>query len=175
MKNFRAMADLIKNSKIKDSYWMGLFGIIGVIIIGTQIFSESSVLPKISDVNGHLDSGEISGVDTVIPKGFVLVPIELANAEALQSMIHGKAVVDLYLPGKSHGSRGHPIGKHLKLIQAPLNPEKYAVLIHETDSPDLMNYEGPFVAVVQNPEAKNEELRPRMQSRRNLQIDYQNQ
>jgi hypothetical protein len=92
--------------------------------------------------------------DTIIPKGYVLVPIELANSEALGSMIDEFAIVDLYavaMPGEKHGSR---VGQKLRLIRAPLNPKTFAVLVPEAEATKIVSSPGPVVAVIQNKNQK---------------------
>lgn len=84
--------------------------------------------------------------DTYIPDGFVLVPIELQNLDSIASLVGDVAVVDLF-----QGPLQKRVGKRLKLLRAPLNPQQYAVLIAEADAPQLMRSPGPYWAVIQNP------------------------
>ncbi len=93
--------------------------------------------------------------DTLIPKGQVLIPIELANVAAVAGLIDQFGIVDLY-SGSETGSV--LIATRVKILRAPLNPNQYAVMIAETESPEIMKAKGPFFAVVQNRFAKNETL-----------------
>lgn len=114
-----------------------------------------------------------SSVDTFIPKGFVLVPLELANAESLASLVGELGgVVDLYQTSVEGGSRGTRVGQRLKILRAPLNPQQYAVLVKDDESSRILSYPGPFMAVVQNPEARGSEITATSKSRLNIQ--YQN-
>lgn len=90
--------------------------------------------------------------DTLIPKGQVLVPIELANIEALTGLIDQYGIIDLY-----GGSENNSIliASRVKILRAPLNPNQYAVMVTETLSQEIMKYKGPFWAVVQNRFAQN--------------------
>jgi hypothetical protein len=93
-------------------------------------------------------------LDTVIPRGFVLVPIDLANAESLSSMIGDFAIVDLYRSnirefGHS-GSFGQRVGHQLRLLRAPLNPKMFAVLVPDGEAKNLVGNGGPLLAVLQN-------------------------
>ncbi len=90
-------------------------------------------------------------VDTFIPVGFVLVPIQLSNAEALDSMIGSSGVVDLFIPDIKKLGRNKKIAEHIKILRAPLNPNQFAVLVPEAISGQLVHYEGAYFAVVQNP------------------------
>lgn len=90
---------------------------------------------------------------TAIPAGFVLVPIEVANYESLDSILGKYGVVDLYIPPAE--PRGHSIkvAERVKILRAPLNPSHFAVLAPENESSQLVRHDGPFLVVVQNPSA----------------------
>ncbi|KHD89259.1 MAG: hypothetical protein OM95_04780 [Bdellovibrio sp. ArHS] len=112
-------------------------------------------------------------VDTFIPRGFSLVPIEIANAESLASLIGDVGgVVDLYLASSERQKGGLRVGSKLKLLRAPLNPQQYAVLIRDSESPRLLSYAGPFIAVVQNPEETGAQLTSSGPAK--IRVEYQN-
>jgi len=112
-------------------------------------------------------------VDTYIPKGFVLIPLQLANAEALSSLVGDVGgIVDLYLASRTGQSAKLKVGSKLKLLRAPLNPQQYAVLVKESESSQILSLPGPFIAVVQNPAEKGQNSF--QHPSRSLQIDYQN-
>jgi hypothetical protein len=81
-------------------------------------------------------------------------------------------VVDIYLATTERQKGGLKVGSRLKLLRAPLNPEKYAVLVRDSEGARLMQHAGPFIAVVQNPEAQGSQLSSSGPSR--VKIDYQN-
>lgn len=90
-------------------------------------------------------------VDTVIPAGYVLVPIELQNAETMSSLIGEFAIVDLYTVSlESRTGKGQRVGQRLRLLRAPLNPQLFAVLVPENETKQVLETPGPFVAVIQN-------------------------
>ncbi len=91
----------------------------------------------------------VASADTYIPDGFVLVPIELQNAESLGSLIGAYAVVDLF-----RGPKSQRVGRRLRLLRAPLNPEQFAVLVPEGEVSTLMSIPGPYWAVIQNPQQR---------------------
>ena len=118
-------------------------------------------------------SEAIPSVDTFIPKGFVLVPIEVSNAESLTSLVgEVGGVVDLYLPSNENQKGGLKIGAKLKLLRAPLNPQQYAVLVKENESSKLLSFAGPFIAVVQNPDETGTQIT--QSPKRSFKIEYQN-
>ncbi|KYG62223.1 hypothetical protein AZI85_08515 [Bdellovibrio bacteriovorus] len=116
---------------------------------------------------------EPKSVDTFIPRGFSLVPIEVANADSLASLIGDVGgVVDLYLASTEKQKGGLKVGSKLKLLRAPLNPQQYAVLIRDTESSRLLSYTGPFIAVVQNPEETGAQLTSSSPAK--IRVEYQN-
>jgi hypothetical protein len=93
--------------------------------------------------------------DTLIPNGLILVPIELANVDTVSALIDQFAVVDLF--SSSANSKGNKkIASRVKLLRAPLNPNQYAILAPQRISDLIMSTPGPFWAVIQNREAKQD-------------------
>jgi hypothetical protein len=93
--------------------------------------------------------------DTVIPAGYVLVPIQLENQDSISSLMGEFGVVNLFLSARVTGHGRVKVGQRLKLLRAPLNPDQYAVLVPEEESGKILEAQGPFFAVLQNPnEAK---------------------
>jgi hypothetical protein len=89
--------------------------------------------------------------DTVIPAGYVLVPIQLENQDSISSLMGDFGVANLFLSAKVSGHGRVKVGQRLKLLRAPLNPEQYAVLVPEEESGKILEAQGPFFAVLQNP------------------------
>src|SRR5690606_30390865 len=83
------------------------------------------------------------------PRGFSLVPIELENQEALNSLIGPRAVVNLYKNSPLGDQRGRLIGRNLRLLRAPLNPDKFAVLVPVEEVPLFMT-QAKYYATLQN-------------------------
>lgn len=85
--------------------------------------------------------------DTLIPQGHVLVPLEIANIQAVAGLIDQYGIIDLYA-----GSENNSIllAARVKILKAPLNPNQYAVMVEEALSKDIMKHKGPFWAVIQN-------------------------
>jgi hypothetical protein len=88
-------------------------------------------------------------VDTYIPAGFVLVPIEVQNYEALDSILGQHGVVDLFLPSPD-SKRGVRVASRVKILRAPQNPSQFAVLVRDSESEQLVRSESAFFVVVQN-------------------------
>lgn len=110
-------------------------------------------------------------VDTIIPKGYVLVPLELQNVEAISSVIQSYGVIDLY-KGNPEGQKAQKIATRIKLIRAPYNPNLFAALVKENLSEHIMRQTGAFFAVIQNKteaEGLNEKT-----TLKSIRIEYQN-
>jgi hypothetical protein len=91
-------------------------------------------------------------VDTYIPKGFVLVPIEVQNYEALDSILGHFGVVDLFQAGQT----GHPeqrlVARNVRILRAPQNPSHFAVLVQEGEVAHVLKFGGQFTVIVKRPE-----------------------
>lgn len=93
----------------------------------------------------------VDDATTFIPAGFVLVPIEVANFESLDSILGKFGIVDLYVPAETRHGRARKVAEQIKILRAPLNPSHFAVLVREADSAQLVSHAGPFTVIVQNP------------------------
>lgn len=118
-----------------------------IFILLYLILKEKNKEPHVATENKPLYA------DTLIPKGQVLVPIELANLEAVSGLIDQYGIIDLY-GGPENSSA--LIASRVKILRAPLNPNQYAVMVTEILSQEIMKYKGPFWAVIQNRFTQNE-------------------
>ena len=100
---------------------------------------------------GLREPEDVETAATLIPAGFVLVPIEVANYESLDSILGKFGVVDLYIPSEDPKKRGRRVAERLRILRAPLNPSRFAVLAREEDSSKLVSHEGAYIVVVKNP------------------------
>ena len=122
-----------------------LFAISLLVLVSNSKNSNQYGLEKNTDKNT-----EDQSTDTFIPNGFVLVPIDLANGESLSPLIDNFATVDIFQTGQGNGALKKQIGKKVKLIRAPLNPQKFAVLVPENSAHMFMQSDNPFFAVLLN-------------------------
>jgi hypothetical protein len=115
-----------------------------------------------------------SRLDTFIPRGFVLIPIELENYESVDSILGSYGVVDLYLSGDESIRPKRPLVRRIKILRAPQNPSQFAVLVPEKEAPVFFQGSGQFFAAVQNPKEvgtrfeSSDSLKPKTYSRRTL-------
>lgn len=90
-------------------------------------------------------------LDTYIPEGFVLMPVELSNGPSLDGLLANKGVVDLYT-GDPARQQAEKVATAVKIIRSPRNPSYFAVLVPENKAPLLIKRFQAFHAVIQNPE-----------------------
>ena len=110
-----------------------------------------------------------NSVDTVIPSGYVLIPIEVQNFAAVNALLGPFGVVDLFV---YEGSKARLIAHQVKIIRAPLDPSHFAVLVPEQESQRVLQFEGPYTVVVQNP--KKQEIRfQRIENKKIKRIVYE--
>lgn len=99
----------------------------------------------------QVEQTQPDSLDTVIPSGYVLVPIEVQNPEALVSLLGRYGVVDLFAPSVDGTSKPTRVARRVKIVRAPLNPQQYAVLAPEEEAPLIVKQAIPLMVVVQNP------------------------
>jgi len=96
--------------------------------------------------------------DTYIPAGYVLVPIEVLNRQALESLLGAYGVVDLFLPSLNPEKPGRKVASRVKILRAPLRPEEFAVLVKESEASQLVQSENGYFVVIQNPAQRGTRL-----------------
>lgn len=89
-------------------------------------------------------------MDTLIPPGMVLVPLQIQNSENLDSLIGKYAQVDIFTSASAMRFK-RPIARGVKLLRAPRNPESFGVLTTESLAPTLVALEHPVYIAIHNP------------------------
>lgn len=89
-----------------------------------------------------------AGVDTYIPKGFVLIPIEVKNHEALDSLVGRFALVDLFQGSEDENAPLKPVARNVRLLRAPQNPSHFAILVPDSETDHVMRTGGAFTVTV---------------------------
>jgi|GEM_PF-1004870 len=126
--------------QIKKNRIFALAFVIMALLVGLTSISQKAEMQSAPE-----------SADTVIPVGYVLVPIQLENQDSISSLMGEYGVVNLFLSAKVTGHSKVKVGQRLKLLRAPLNPDQYAVLVPEEESGKILEAQGPFFAVLQNP------------------------
>jgi len=151
--------------KIKDDkallYAFVALGLVALII---------QMLPNTNAKEPVAANPEAFDVDTMIPAGHILIPIQLSNAESLASLTGQFAVIDLYTAGE-RDRKGFKIASAIKLLRAPLNPQQFAVLVREEESSKIVTQEGPFFAALKNRDEKSKTQSAKT-TKQNLIINY---
>lgn len=132
----------------KDKLVWILFAVFGAIVAFVEWHSSTPPAP--------VENAAPETIDTFIPKGHLLVPVDIQNADQLQSLVGPTTVVDLYASGAGH--RAQLVGRRLRLLRAPANPQVFAVLIRDTEADRLLNYPGPFRASIRTPDESSHEI-----------------
>ncbi len=113
----------------------------------------SLVFTLLQHTDQTMERTDIQNLDTYIPEGFVLVPVELSNTESLVGLLENKGVVDLYI-GDPSRQQAEKAATAVKIIRSTRNPSHFAVLVPENKASFLIQRFQPFHAVIQNPEQK---------------------
>ena len=93
----------------------------------------------------------LESFDTLIPEGFSLVPIEVANYETLDSLLGPFGVVDIFTAEPGNPDASQRVAYRVKIVRAPRNPSHFAVLVPFEQVQKILKYPGPFMISVQNP------------------------
>ncbi len=131
--------------KIKKSYHDNRI----VIICSTLLILTYALIWLFQPKGSQPSESKVLAADTIIPAGMVLVPIELENIDSIRGLINGYGYIDLYVADSPQSPR-RKIGHRIKILQAPLNPREFAVLVSESASREIMQTAGFFTGVVQN-------------------------
>lgn len=108
-------------------------------------------------------------LETFIPSGHLLIPIEVANADRLEGVLGQNGIVDLYQPGQNPGERAKLVGKRLRMLRAPMNPQTFAVLLRDAEVDRFLATQGPYIASIRPLQESAHEIARKSSS---LQIDY---
>lgn len=103
-------------------------------------------------------SGAAANVDTYIPKGFVLIPIDVQNYEALDSILGKFGVVDLFQSGGPGDPKQHLVARNVRMLRAPQNPAHFAILVQEAEAPGILKFGQNFTVIVRRPEQAGTEF-----------------
>lgn len=139
-----------------------LFFFIGLMVVG---FSQ--IKPTAADnVNDRFQ------IDTIIPVGYVLIPIKILNADAISAVIGTHGVADIY--STLQGERSKLLFARTKIIKSPIEESSFSILVKESKAHLLTQNENPFFAAVQNPKVKAIERDDVPKNKPGIRIIYQN-
>ena len=153
----KALIKLLQFSMFKGNLWKYLlekyfwrFCFVLFFSLISLTISSSSLINKKTPIAVSLDQ--------MVPKGFVLVPLEISNGEDLFPFIGAYAVVDLYLDSKNMGLPERQIAEQVKIFPPQSEEGLWTALIPEKEVIHLFEYASAFYAVIQNPKKNNSKI-----------------
>lgn len=153
----KALTQLMKLSFFQGNLWRYLLEKYFWHFSFVVFFSIFSVAISSSSLRGSSKKAPVS-LDQMVPKGFVLVPLEISNGEDLFSFIGAYAVVDLYLDSKGVGLPEQQAASQVRVFPPQSEEGLWTALIPEKEVIHLFEYVSAFYAVIQNPEKKNSKI-----------------
>ena len=94
---------------------------------------------------------ETLSLDSMVPKDFVLLPIEISNGKDIIGLMGKYGVVDLYAYSDQTGLPEKQAGGAIKILPPETEDGRFVALVPEKEALGLFEYSNPFYAVVQNP------------------------
>ena len=101
-----------------------------------------------------------------IPEGFVMIPIELENHEAVSDLVSSHGVVDLYYT--STGATPHKLAQAVRIMR--LQTDRFAALVPENKASVFLKLQTAFHAVLQNSQAQGTKIH-QLKKKRSIVID----
>ncbi len=139
------------------------------IVLGLAILSLiSAFLPQLAK-----QPAKPLSLDRLVPKGFVLLPIEISNGKDIISLIGSYGVVDLYAYSGQTGLPEQQAASAVKILPPDTEDGRFSALAPAKEAPRLFGYSDPFYAVIQNPEKKGSKIYKK-RSRKNLIVIEEN-
>ena len=100
-------------------------------------------------------------LDSMVPKEFVLMPIEIINGKDISNIIGRFGVVDLYSYEKGSELPQKQAAEALKILPSETEEGGFTALVPEKQVSFLLKYANPFYAVIQNPNKKGARIFPK--------------
>ena len=133
--------DSLKFNLLRSSSKLQWTLVVGLVCLGLyfEFFSKPTIEKISTPVKQVAEFDNNSEASTVIPAGFILVPLDIINLEAIKSSFQHSSRADVY------SSKKEKIASDLELLQAPLNENQFGVLVEESLSPQRV---GPLLQPV---------------------------
>ena len=130
------------------------YGFHFLIVLGLVFLSLiSTALPMI-----FKEQPKTLSLDNLVPKGFVLLPIEINNGKDITNIIGSYGVVDLYVYSKQSGLPEKQVASAIKILPPDTEEGRFTALVPEQEAIHLFGYSEPFYAVIQNPNKKGSKI-----------------
>jgi hypothetical protein len=131
--------DLISEKKWRNYFFLFLLAP----IISFLVFDGTSDQPEPEKEN-------INPVafDTLIPSGFTLFPIEVANLDSINSFVGQFAITDVYTATLTNALASQLVAQNVKLLRSQVNSQQLALLIPAYAVGHFMKYPQPYALVI---------------------------
>lgn len=130
-------------------WWQKNRSVLGAVILASFISLLCWLIQDESPTSVLDDTPEF--IDTYIPQGFTIVPIEIVNHSSLSSIISNHGVIDLYATSFEKDLQpSKKIASRVKIIRAPLNPNQFAIIVPEAEVSTILSYKNPYYATIHN-------------------------
>ena len=119
--------------------------LLSLCLFNLSLGSWTSQKPPKDEITAH----------TFIPKNHVLIPIELANKSAIDSLMQEFSHADLYLAEKVNETykKGRKIMQNVLLLRAPLDPQQFGIIVPEHFSDRILKIGLCYFAVLHSNDA----------------------
>ena len=106
--------------------------------------------------------------DTLIPAGFTLLPIEVANIDTINSFVGQFAITDVYTQSLNHALTGNLVAENVKLLRSQVDSRQMALIIPQFAIAHFMKHAQPYALVIHQQNQNLEFRLPKPVSRTNL-------
>lgn len=140
--------DTVENQAQAFRIW--IWSSAAALFCGVVVFAFSQK-DQANESGGKSVAREEFEISDRIPDGWVLVPIEPANMDALDSLFGARGYVDIYRAGgdtENADNRRALIKRGVAMMRTPRNPRRFAALIAEDDIATLKRLGEPVHIVV---------------------------
>ena len=153
----KALLSLMRFSVFKGHLWKYLlekyfwhFCFLICFVLFSLILSSSALIKPAET--------SLVSLDQMVPKGFVLVPLDISNGADLFSFIGSYGVVDLYLDSQRKGLPEKQVASQIKVFPPREEEGLWTALIPEKEVIYLFEYVSSFYAVIQNPKKQKSKI-----------------
>ena len=124
-----------------------------VLILGLAAFlgPGSSSVPS-HDEKGNQAVKPPSSLDVLLTPGQVLVPLELANHQSLDSLLGPYGIVDLYPLDSLQRKARRPLARYVRIVRSQSDSRHFAALLPSSQAPFLLQGHALLYAVVHHPD-----------------------
>ena len=136
-----------------SSHFFILFGLVFLSFV-------SEILPMLGR-----ESPKVPSLDSLVPKDFVLLSIEISNGKDIVGIIGGYGVVDLYAHSEQTGLPEKQAAEAIKILPPETEEGRFIALIPAKEVSYLFKYSEPFYAVIQNLEKTGAKIHRKKQKK----------